>query len=100
MPELRKRYRVLILAAFVAAFVVRVGFALSIEPSPAGVRSARHVSAGQVPANTSTTVASWVLASSVPRSSSLVPPTFPDAVKLLLVGTALIGLGAVVRKAD
>src|SRR5215468_903891 len=100
MPELRPRYRVLILAAFVAAFVVRVGFALSIEPSPAGARSARHVSAAQDSANASTTVASSVLVSSVPRSSTLVRPKFPDAAKLLLVGTALIGLGAVVRKAD
>jgi hypothetical protein len=75
---MRKRYRVLILAALVAALIVPVGFALSLEsPAP----SAR--------------VSSTVLAPSAPILSYPVP----DSAKLLMVGTILLGLAAFVRKA-
>jgi hypothetical protein len=72
---MRKRYRVLILAALVAAFVVPVGFALSLE-SPMPTHS------------TDSMVSSVVLF-----------PNVPDSAKLLTVGTLLIGLAACVRKA-
>lgn len=67
---MRKRYRVLILAALVAALIVPVGFALEL-PSPAA---------------------------SVVVSSGVIPAV-PDTLKLFAVGTILIGLAAFVRKA-
>lgn len=69
---MRKRYRVLIIAAFVAALVAPVGYALSLEPQP------RHTHA------------------------SLANAPFaavPDAGKLLIVGTLLFGISAIVKKA-
>jgi hypothetical protein len=72
---MRKRYRVLILAALVAALIVPVGFALSLESS--------------LPTRSSDTV----VRSTVPL------PDVPDAAKLFAVGTLLIGLAAFVRKA-
>lgn len=73
---MRKRYRVLVLAALVAALVVPVGFALSLEsPVPRTPMSSTAVDA-----------------------SVLLYPV-PDAAKLLLVGTMLFGLAAFVRKA-
>lgn len=73
VPQLgmRKRYRVLIFAALVAALVVPVGFALELPIST------RHASAMAV-------------------TSTL--PAVPDALKLFAVGTILIGLAAFVRK--
>lgn len=73
---MRKRYRVLILAALVAALIVPVGFALSLE-SP-------------MPARSPDTMA---------RSVMLSIPTLPDPARLFVVGTLLIGLAAFVRKA-
>jgi hypothetical protein len=76
---MRKRYRVLILAALVAALVVPVGFALSLEsPSP------------RTRASSSTAVFS---------AAALLEPV-PDSAKLFLVGTMLFGLAGFVRKAD
>jgi hypothetical protein len=73
---MRKRYRVLLLAALVAALVVPVGFALSLESS---VSHAQTAAAPMV-------------------ATTLLPPV-PDGAKLLMVGTLLIGLAAFVRKA-
>lgn len=71
---MRKRYRVLVFAALVAALVVPVGFALSLEaPMPAHAADA--------------------VVSATPLQS------MPDSAKLLLVGTTLFGLAAFVRKA-
>lgn len=67
---MRKRYRVLILAALAAALIVPFGFALEL-PSPA---------------------ASVV-------ATSAVLPIVPDTLKLFAVGTLLIGVAAFVRKA-
>jgi hypothetical protein len=98
MRVVRKRYRVLMLAALVAAFVVPVGFALSLESAP-GWRSTRPA----VPAlDAPTLVVSSVV---VPRSMAPdVTQSFsfpiPDAAKLLVVGSLLIGLAAAVRKAS
>lgn len=72
---MRKRYRVLVLAALAAAFVVPVGFALSLEtPVPT--------------ASTSDAVVGLAVLSAM-----------PDAARLLLVGITLFGLAAFVRKA-
>jgi hypothetical protein len=73
---MRKRYRVPLLAALVAALVVPVGFALSIESK---VSLAQTAAAPMV-------------------ATTLLSPV-PDGAKLLVVGTILIGLAAFVRKA-
>ena len=75
---MRKRYRVLILAALVAALVVPVGFALSLEsPAPRAQ------------------VSSVAVAVATPA----IPASVPDSAKLFVVGTVLFGLAAFVRKA-
>jgi hypothetical protein len=68
---MRKRYRVVFLAAIVAAVVTPLGYALSVEPPPPAAMYARH--------------------------NPFQP--LPDAGTLLLVGTVLFGLSALVRKA-
>jgi hypothetical protein len=100
---MRKRYRVLLFAALVAACVVPVGFAWSIDTTP--VRRA-HVSSRSTVAGSSaaaTLTSSVVIAapSAAERATreALRMPAVPDAAKLLLVGTTLFGLAAVVRKA-
>jgi hypothetical protein len=84
------------LAALAAALVVPVGFALSLESAP-GWRTARPAVVA-----THAVVASSVV---VPASRSAdVTQSFshpvPDAAKLLIVGSVLIGLAAAVRKAS
>jgi hypothetical protein len=107
---MRKRYRVLLLAATVAALVVPVGFALSLESSSRPARL-RHLSVNSVTAagasGPSAAVQSAAVASSVlvsraavdPPAAVMVSHSVPDSAKLLLVGTALFGLAAAVRKA-
>lgn len=88
MRVMRKRFRVLLLAAIVAAFIVPVGFALSLDPSP-------H-------AHSATTTAGVVPVMFVAGQSSfgaLIQP-LPDAAKMLLLGTTLFGLAAVLRKTN
>jgi hypothetical protein len=92
----RKRYRVLVLASLVAAFVVPVGFALSLETGP-GWRSDALPETFAAPAGIAATVV-------VPRSGAAdIVRSFshpvPDAAKLFIVGSVLIGLAAAVRKA-
>ena len=69
---MRKRYRVLVISAFVGALAAPVGYALSLEPQP----RLAHTSLVNTPFS-----------------------SVPDAGKLLLVGTALFGISAIVRKA-
>lgn len=99
---MRKRFRVLLLAGLVAAFVVPVGFALSLESQPVALRGASRAAA----ATTATAaVASSVVLAATPvhvstsSSSSVDRFVVPDAAKLLIVGTMLFGLAAAVRKA-
>ena len=75
MGLFRKRYRVLLFALLVAAFVVPVGFALSIESAPPSA---------PVVATTVTTVSTF--------------PSVSGSTKLLLGGAALFGLAAAVRR--
>ncbi len=89
---MRKRFRVLLLAAIVAAVVVPVGFALSLENGPAVTRSTTIVA-------TSTGVAAPAL---IPMGSPafaqhLAPVS--DGARLVVVGTLLFGLAAMVRRA-
>jgi len=74
---MRKRYRVLLLAALVAALVVPVGFALSLD---------------------STAVSTDLVYSAVASPSVLPSWSMPDAAKLFIVGTVLFGLAAAVKR--
>jgi len=99
---MRKRYRVLVLAAFVAALVVPVGYALSLEPQTPAAKIAR---ASLVNSTSATVVASPMMvhanAATIARAATSASPldAVPDAGKLLLVGTMLFGLSALVRRA-
>ena len=97
--EMRKRYRVLIFAALVAALVVPVGYALSIDSRPKTTNARYEV----IPATAANVVAAPVM---MPHATDLVDPTsdsrmspMSDAAKLLCVGTVLFGLAAALRKA-
>ena len=101
---MRKRYRVLFFAALVAALVVPVGYALSVESTPPAT-TYTHYAAGVPTAASvaSTTVAAAVVApiaisTAGPVSASPVYQV-PDAAKLFGIGTVLFGLAAAVRKA-
>jgi hypothetical protein len=87
MRVIRRRFRVLLLAAVVAAFIVPVGFALSLDPAPRTRAQTATPSTGVVP----------VMFVAGNSSRSLFEP-LPDAAKLLLVGTTLFGVAAAVRK--
>jgi hypothetical protein len=93
---MRKRYRVLILAAMVAALIVPVGYALSIDSKPKAVRTSYTAI---IPA-AATAVAAPVV---MPHVGDAAPGSmmYPvsDSAKLLCIGTFLFGLAAVVRKA-
>jgi hypothetical protein len=73
---MRKRYRVLILAAVAAALAVPVGYAWTNETTSIAL-NARYTSV--------------IAAPNVPHPEA-------DAAKLLGIGTLLFGLAAVVRK--
>ena len=82
---MRKRYRVLLLAAIVAAVGVPVGFALSLEAQPS-------VSATVIAMSTPAPAA-------VRTAPAVADINVPDGVQLFAVGTALFGLAAAVRRA-
>lgn len=92
---MRKRYRVFLLAAIVAALVVPVGFALSLESAP--MRTSYSAAVTTAPA----AVASSIILKPVPVEPATTPfgHSVTDSAKLLLVGTALFGLAAAVRRA-
>jgi hypothetical protein len=80
---MRKRYRVLLLAALVAALIVPVGFALSLDSAPVATQIVR---VGVVSPKVFPSWSAW------PSWS------MPDSVKLFVVGAVLFGLAAAVRK--
>ena len=93
MRLMRKRFRVLLLAAIVAAIIVPVGFALSLEP------------ASGTTYRSSTTAPAAMMVTTLPLDGGAVDgwfarfPAVPDPVKLVIIGTSLFGLAAIVRKA-
>ena len=93
---MRKRYRVLIFAALVAALVVPVGYALSFD-SRQKPASARYE---VVPAaNVSVVAAPGMMPHNADTTPEILSP-MSDATKLLCIGTVLFGLAAAVRKAS
>ena len=96
MAVRRKRYRVLVFASILAALVVPVGFALSLE-SGAERRSAMpETLAAPAGLAAAVVVAPRSVMTDATRSFSY---PLPDAAKLFIVGSVLIGLAAAVRKA-
>lgn len=85
MIATRKRIRVLIFAAIIAAGAVGVGFALSPESNAPPVAAYTALAA--------------VRSTARPPSPVTMLPQLPDAAKLFGLGTILIALAAVVRRA-
>ena len=101
---MRKRYRVLIFAALVAALVVPVGYALSVESTPAATPYPHYAAGVPTAASVASTAAVAAVAAPIAIRTAASPssaPVYqvPDAAKLLGIGTVLFGLAAVVRKA-
>src|SRR5258705_4525314 len=100
--RIRKRFRVLILAAGAAVIAVPVGLSLTLEP---GTRSRVGVSAHAVSAGPYRSI---VVPTSISGSASVLlapiqsqdgsPQGLGDAARLFLVGTLLVGSAASVRK--
>jgi hypothetical protein len=91
--ELRKRYRVLFLAALVVALTVPLGFALSVPPS---------TSASPVERRTESIAASVTMPTRLSVSSTTSPAgsrQFLEAIKLVAVGSLLMGCASIARKA-
>ena len=100
---MRKRYRVLIFASLVAALVVPVGYALSVESLPAAAPATKYATMAPArsvipPAAAAAVVAPITLRTAdTPAVAAL--STTSDAAKLFGIGTQLFGLAAFVRKA-
>jgi len=95
MQKVRRRYQVVVLAAIVAALVVPMGFALSLSSSVTS--PARGVVVRTALPVESVAISSSVLVERDPVSGSPFDDV-PDSVRLLLVGTTLLGIAIAVRK--
>ncbi len=91
---MRKRYRVLTLAAIIAVLVVSFGLALSIQSAP--FNTPRAAVGTSIVASTSVS-ASGVLGRS-PDRAGWQWSRVPDGAWLIGLGTVLIGLAAAVRR--
>jgi hypothetical protein len=99
MAVMRKRYRILVFAALVAALIVPVGYALSTDATQN--KSTRTQYAAVIPAAATAVAAPVLMIDRRDNISSPAPFTpLSDATKLLCIGTALFGLAAAVRKAS
>ena len=113
--RIRKRFRVLILAAAAATIVVPVSLSFTLDQ--AGTRRGPDVPVqGSNMTNAASSYRSVIVPASITSSSPVLPvmpvmvipiqvPTsdyegFPDAVRLVLVGTLLVGAAAAVRKSS
>ena len=94
MITIRKRYRILVLAALVAAVIVPLGFALSLDSNSDVVAAPAVGSIGIVAASAKTYALTFPPAAQ--PSTSL--PQMPDGLKLLFVGSALFGLASAIRR--
>jgi hypothetical protein len=98
MRAMRKRYRVIFFAALVAALIVPVGYALSIDSR----QKTTHARYDVIPPAAATAVAAPLMRPYVPDPTSSAKESLSpmsDSAKLLCVGTILFGLAAAVRKA-
>ena len=92
---MRKRFRVLILAAVVVAVVVPLAVALSVETSDAVVQSGVPGEATVVAMTTSAGGGTLVRTTAVPLFAGL-----PDGARLLLLGAFLFALAAGIKRAS
>jgi len=98
---IRKRYRVLILAAVAAALAVPLGFALSLESTPAPTVVAASPSADAKAKIVAASSAKPHLALvQTPSRAPMNLPAVPDGAKLLFVGSALFGLAGMMRRSN
>ena len=92
---MRKRIRILLFAALVAAIIVPVGFALSLPSgehtasASYGVTPISQISSTRIPLPTSSTTAT---------ATVMAWPQIPEGAKLFAIGTALFGLAAAMRR--
>jgi hypothetical protein len=93
---MRKRYRILLVAAIVAAIVVPLGLALSLESDSRPSAPTPGILAST---SSSSTVVSSVLVSAGDPPTVGIVHSVPDSAKFFIVGTVLFGLAAAVRKA-
>ena len=91
---MRKKVRILILAAVVAAVVVPVGFALSLETGSESIAAAP----GVVPISQMTTRTGPIVATTTAAVMAL--PHVPDGAKFLAIGSVLFGLAAAMRRSN
>ena len=77
---MRKRYRILLLASLVVAFIVPFGFAFSLDSAPIATQ---FVYGKMMPGGVAPPRLPWAM---------------PDAAKLFGAGALLFGLAAMVRK--
>ena len=89
---MRKKLRVLTLATVVAAVAVPVGFALSVDPHAEPSGTGRNL----LPAAQVMTSRAPFLATTTAAVSGL--PDVPEGAKLLMIGGALFGVAAAMRR--
>lgn len=90
---LRKRYRVLLLAALVVVLTVPLGFALSVPSSP---------SPSPIERRTEAIAASVTMSRRMPVTSTTNPAASQqllESIKLIAVGSLLMGCASIARKA-
>lgn len=92
---MRKRYRVLLFAALVAALIVPVGYALSVDSSLRGTNQKHY---GTIPMASTVVAAPVMMPRGVDGSSPSILSPFADAAKLVCIGTVLFGLAAALKK--
>lgn len=92
---MRKRYRVLLFAALVAALIVPVGYALSVDSSLRGANQKRYAA---IPTASTVVAAPVMMPRAVDGSSPSILSPLADAAKLACIGTVLFGLAAALRK--
>lgn len=94
---MRKRYRVFIFAALVAALIVPVGYALSIDTTH-NASNTRYATV--IPTAAASVAAPIIRIDHVePAAAAGILAPLTDSTKLLFIGTVLFGLAAAVRKA-
>ena len=91
---MRKRVRILIFAAIVAAVVVPVGFALSLE-SGSDVFTPVH---GVLPISQVSTTTGPIITTTSAAVMAL--PHVPEGAKLFAIGSVLFGLAAAMRRSN